>query len=81
MIQAKKPFAPGRPLRLTWPLALYGSSLMHRILALIALVAFAIGSSSAFACESHVASTVPQQSVASIDGGSTPILVPTGNGS
>ncbi len=54
---------------------------MHRILALIALVAFAIGSSSAFACSGHVASTVPQQTVASIDGGSTPILVPTGNGS
>lgn len=54
---------------------------MHRILAVTALVAFAIGSSSAFACESHVASTVPQQTVASVDGGSTPILVPKGNGS
>lgn len=56
---------------------------MHRsILALVALVAFAIGSSTAYACSSGtVASTTPQQTVASIDGGSTPILVPTGDGS
>ena len=56
---------------------------MHRsILALVALVAFAIGSSTAFAdCTGHVASTTTKQSVASNDGGSPPIRVPTGDGS
>ena len=44
---------------------------MHRsILALIALVAFAIGSSAAYAdCAGHVASTTTKQTVASADGG------------
>ncbi len=55
---------------------------MHRsILALVALVAFAIGSSAAFACSGDVASTTPKQTLASIDGGITPIVVPTGDGS
>jgi hypothetical protein len=55
---------------------------MHRFLALIALVAFAIGSTSAFACSyGEVAGTTPKQTVASVDGGSTPIPVPAGNGS
>jgi hypothetical protein len=56
---------------------------MHRsILALVALVAFAIGSSAAFAdCAGHVASTSTKQSVASVEGGTTPIRVPTGDGS
>jgi len=56
---------------------------MHRsILALVALVAFAIGSSSAYACSAHSETAgVPQQSVASTDGGSTPILVPPKSGS
>lgn len=56
---------------------------MHRsILALVALVAFAIGSSAAFAdCAGHVASTTTKQSVASADGSTTPIRVPTGDGS
>jgi hypothetical protein len=54
---------------------------MHRFLALIALVAFAIGSTSAFACSGEVAGTMPKQTVASVDGGTTPIPVPAGNGS
>ena len=55
---------------------------MHRILALIALVAFAIGSSSAYACSGmETAGSTPKQTVASIDGGITPIPVPAGNGS
>lgn len=51
---------------------------MHRsILALVALVAFAIGSSSAFAdCAGHIASPTTKQTVASADG-VTPIQVPT----
>jgi hypothetical protein len=51
---------------------------MHRsILALVALVAFAIGSSAAYAdCAGHVASTTTKQSVASTDG-TTPVRVPT----
>jgi hypothetical protein len=57
--------------------------MMHRsILALVALVAFAIGSSTAFAdCAGHVAGTTTKQSVASVDGSTTPIRVPTGGGS
>jgi hypothetical protein len=56
---------------------------MHRsILALVALVAFAFGSSVAFAeCAGHVASTTTKQSVASVDGSTTPVRVPTGGGS
>jgi hypothetical protein len=55
---------------------------MHRILALLALGAFAIGSTSAFACSyGDVAGTTPKQTVASVDGGSTPIPVPTRDGS
>lgn len=55
---------------------------MHRsILALVALIAIAIGSSSAFACSGQVASTTPKQTLASIDGGVTPIVVPTDDGS
>jgi hypothetical protein len=58
---------------------------MHRILALIALVAFAIGSSAAYAgggCSSgEIAGTTPKQTVASVDGGITPIPVPAGSGS
>jgi hypothetical protein len=56
---------------------------MHRsILALVALVAFAIGSSAAFAdCAGHVAGTTTKQSVASVDGATTPITVPKGDGS
>jgi hypothetical protein len=52
---------------------------MHRsILALIALVAFAIGSSAAYAdCAGHVASTTTKQTVASVDGGVTPKPVAT----
>jgi hypothetical protein len=52
---------------------------MHRnILALVALVAFAIGSSTAYAdCAGHVASTTTKQTVASVDGGVTPIPAPT----
>jgi hypothetical protein len=52
--------------------------MMHRsILALTALVAFAIGSSVAYAdCAGHVASTTTKQTVASADGMS-PIRVPT----
>jgi hypothetical protein len=52
--------------------------MMHRsILALVALVAFAIGSSAAYAdCAGHVASTTTKQSVASTDG-MTPVRVPT----
>lgn len=55
----------------------------HSILALVALVAFAIGSSAAYAgCNrDEVAGTVPKQTVASVDGGTTPILVPTSDGS
>jgi hypothetical protein len=51
---------------------------MHRsILALVALVAFAIGSSAAYAdCAGHVVSTTPKQTVASADG-VTPIRTPT----
>lgn len=51
---------------------------MHRsILALVALVAFAIGSSTAYAdCAGHVASTTTKQTVASADG-VTPIRLPT----
>jgi len=50
---------------------------MHRsILALAALVAFAIGSSAAYAdCAGHVVSTTPKQTVASADG-VTPIQTP-----
>jgi hypothetical protein len=57
--------------------------MMHRsILALVALVAFAIGSSAAYAdCAGHVASTTTKQTVASTDGGTTPIPVPAGGGS
>jgi hypothetical protein len=53
--------------------------MMHRsILALVALVAFAISSSAAFACSAdHMVSTPPKQTVASADGGVTPIPVPT----
>jgi hypothetical protein len=57
---------------------------MHRsILALVALVAFAIGSSAAYAdCAGHLASTTTKQTVASADGGITPIPAPTsGDGS
>jgi hypothetical protein len=56
---------------------------MHRsILALVALVAFAIGSSAAYAdCAGHVASTTTKQSVASVDGATAPITVPKGDGS
>ena len=51
---------------------------MHRsILALAALVAFAIGSSAAYAdCAGHVVSTTPKQTVASADG-TSPIRIPT----
>jgi hypothetical protein len=51
---------------------------MHRsILALAALVAFAIGSSAAYAdCAGHVVSTTPKQTVASADG-IAPIQTPT----
>lgn len=57
---------------------------MHRsILALVALVAFAIGSSAAYAdCAGHVASTTTKQTVASADGGMTRVPVQTpGDGS
>ena len=57
---------------------------MHRsLLALVALVAFAIGSTAAHACgDMGIASTTPKQTVASVDGGITPIPVPSsGNGS
>jgi hypothetical protein len=57
---------------------------MHRsVLALVALVAFAIGSSAAYACPAHTAhvGTTTKQSVASVDGGTTPIPVPSGDGS
>jgi hypothetical protein len=52
---------------------------MHRsILALVALVAFAIGSSTAYAdCAGHIASTTTKQSVASVDGGKTRVPVQT----
>ena len=51
---------------------------MHRsLLALAALVAFAIGSSAAYAdCAGHVVSTTPKQTVASADS-MTPIRTPT----
>jgi hypothetical protein len=57
---------------------------MHRsILALVALVAFGIGSSAAYAdCAGHVASTTTKQTVASADGGTTRVPVQTsGDGS
>ena len=57
---------------------------MHRsILALVALVAFAIGTSAAYACPAHTAhvGTTTKQSVASVDGATTPITVPKGGGS
>ena len=65
-------------MRASLTLALYGSSTMHRsILALVALVAFAIGISAAYAdCAGHVASTTTKQTVASADG-VTPIRTPT----
>jgi hypothetical protein len=57
--------------------------MMHRsILALVALVAFTFGSSAAFAaCAGHVAGTTTKQSVASVDGSTTPVRVPSGDGS
>jgi hypothetical protein len=57
--------------------------MMHRsLLALVALVAYGIGSSAAFACSDHgIASTTPKQTVASVDGAITPMPVPTGDGS
>jgi hypothetical protein len=52
--------------------------MQRSILALVALVAFAISSSAAFACPAHqMVSTPPKQTVASVDGGVTPIPVPT----
>jgi hypothetical protein len=55
--------------------------MMHRsLLALAALVAFAIGSGTAYAdCAGHVVSTTPKQTVASADG-VTPIPIPTQGG-
>lgn len=55
---------------------------MHRIPALIALVAFAIGSSTAFAqCAGHVVSTTTKQTVASADGMTRVPVQTSGDGS
>lgn len=55
--------------------------MQRSILALAALLAFAIGSSVAYAdCAGHVASTTTKQTVASSDGGITPKPVTSQDG-